>query len=70
MKSLIKILIFDIFNGRLSMNIGEGNGTPLHYSCLENPMDGGAWKATVHEVAKSQTPLNERTQGFTLTNVD
>ena len=37
------------------MNIGEGNGTPLHYSCLENPMDGGAWKATVHEVAKSQT---------------
>ena len=34
---------------------GEGNGTPLQYSCLENPMDGGAWQATVHEVAKSQT---------------
>ena len=35
--------------------IGEGNGTPLQYSCLENPMDGGAWWATVHGVAKSQT---------------
>jgi len=35
--------------------IGEGNGTPLQYSCLENPMDGGAWKAAVHGVAKSRT---------------
>ena len=34
---------------------GEGNGTLLQYSCLENPMDGGAWWAAVHEVAKSQT---------------
>ena len=34
---------------------GEGNSTPLQYSCLENPMDGGPWKAAVHEVAKSQT---------------
>ena len=34
---------------------GEGNGNPLQHSCLENPMDGGAWKATVHEVPKSQT---------------
>ena len=34
---------------------GEGNGTPLQYTCLENPMDGGAWYATVHGVAKSQT---------------
>ena len=33
----------------------EGNGNPLQYSCLENPMDGGAWWATVHGVAKSQT---------------
>ena len=31
---------------------GEGNGTPLQYSCLENPMDGGAWWATVHGVAE------------------
>ena len=34
---------------------GEGNGNLLHYSCLENPMDGGAWRATVLRVAKSQT---------------
>ena len=34
---------------------GEGNGNPLQYSCLENPMDGGAWLAAVHGVAKSQT---------------
>ena len=34
---------------------GEGNGYPLQYSCLENPMDRGAWRATVHGVAKSQT---------------
>ena len=33
----------------------EGNGNPLQYSCLENPMDGGPWWATVHGVAKSQT---------------
>ena len=36
-------------------NLGEGNGTPLQYSCMENPMDGGAWWATVHGVTKSQT---------------
>ena len=41
--------------------IGEGNGTPLQYSCLENPMDGGAWWAAVHGVAKSQTRLNDFT---------
>ena len=35
--------------------IGEGNGTPLQYSCLENPMDGGAWQAAVHGVAMSWT---------------
>ena len=35
--------------------IGEGNGTPLQYSCLENPMDGGAWKAAVRGVAMSRT---------------
>ena len=34
---------------------GEGNGTPLQYSCLENPMDGGAWWAAVHGVPKSLT---------------
>ena len=36
----------------------EGNGTSLQYSCLENPMDGGAWWAAVHEVTKSQTRLS------------
>ena len=34
---------------------GEGNGNPLQYSCLENPMDRGAWRATVHRVAESDT---------------
>ena len=38
-----------------ALKMGEGNGTPLQYSCLENPMDGGAWWAAVHGVAKSQT---------------
>ena len=37
---------------------GEGNGNPLQYSCLGNPMDRGAWLATVHGVAKSQTRLS------------
>ena len=37
---------------------GEGNGNPLQYSCLENPVDRGAWRATVHRVTKSQTPLS------------
>ena len=40
---------------------GEGNGNPLHYSCLENLMDGGAWWATVHGVSKSWTRLSNFT---------
>ena len=44
-----------LFNMLSRLVIGEGNGTPLQYSCLENPMDGGAWWAAVHGVAKSQT---------------
>ena len=44
--------------------IGEGNGNPLQYSCLENPMDGGAWRATVHGVRNSQTRLNDFTFTF------
>ena len=40
---------------------GEGNGNPLQYSCLENPMDGGAWWATVHGVTKSRTRLSNFT---------
>ena len=40
---------------------GEGNGNPLQYSCLEKPMDGEAWQATVHGVAKSRTQLSNFT---------
>ena len=43
---------------------GEGNGTPLQYSCLENPMDGGVWWATVHGVPKSWTRLSDFTFTF------
>ena len=43
---------------------GEGSGTPLQYSCLENPMDGGAWYAAVHGVAKSWTRLSDFTFTF------
>ena len=49
----------------MGRKIGEGNGTPLQYSCLENPMDRGAWWATVLGVAKSRTRLND----FTFTMV-
>ena len=49
--------------GKASGIVGEGNGTPLQYSCLENPMDGGAWKAVVHGVAEGRTRLSD----FTLT---
>ena len=45
----------------LGISPGEGNGNPLQYSCLENLMDGGAWCATVHGVAKSRTRLSDFT---------
>ena len=44
--------------------IGEGNGTPLQHSCLENPMDRGGWWAEVHGVAKSRTRLSDVTFTF------
>ena len=47
------------------MPSGEGDGTPLQYSCLENPMDGGAWKAAVHGVVKSRIRLSDLTFPFT-----
>ena len=47
-----------VYSAGLSSSAGEGNGNPLQYSCLENPMDGGAWWAAVHGVAKSRTRLN------------
>ena len=43
---------------------GEGNVNPLQYSCLENPMDGGAWRATIHGVTKSGTRLSDFTFTF------
>ena len=47
---------FDPWVGKIP---GEGNGNPIQYSCLGNPMDRGAWRATVHGVAKSQTRLKQ-----------
>ena len=47
-----------------NVNYGEGNGTPLQYSCLENPMDDGAWWAAVHGVTKSRTWLSDFTFTF------
>ena len=44
--------------GTARSHIREGNGTPLQYSCPENPMAGGAWRAAVHGVAKSRTRLS------------
>ena len=51
------------FSG-LEFIFGEGNGNPLQYSCLENPMDGGAWWAAVHGVARSRTRLSDFTFTF------
>ena len=52
------------YNKYLHTNNGEGNGTLLQYSCLENPMDGGAWWAAVHGVAKSRARLSDFTFTF------
>ena len=43
----------------LGRSPGGGHGNPFQYSCLENPMDGGDWQATVHRVAKRQTQLEQ-----------
>ena len=45
----------------LGRSAAEGNGTPLQYYCLENPMDRGAWQATVHGVTKRRTRLSDFT---------
>ena len=55
-----------IFKMLLADTCGEGDGTPLQYSCLENPMDGGAWWTAVHGVAKSRTRLSDFTFTFHL----
>ena len=54
------------FNNKYYSTTGEGNGNPLQYSCLENPMDGGAWWATVHGVAKSRTRLKRLSSSSTV----
>ena len=48
----------------LALRCGEGSGTPLQYSCLENPMEGGAWKAAVHGVTEGRTRLSDFTFTF------
>ena len=61
----LKILRSESFSLKVSQeSIREGNGTPLQYSCLENPMDGGAWWAAVHGVTKSRTRLSDLTFTF------
>ena len=52
----------------LGRSPGEGNGNPLQYPCLENPVDRGAWRATVHESAKSQTQLSHCTETNIITS--
>ena len=48
----------------MGLMAGEGNGTPLQYSCLEKPMDGGDWWAVVHGVTKGRTRLSDFTFTF------
>ena len=52
------------FQSNICLCLGEGNGTPLQCSCLENPMDGGAWQAAVHGVTESRTRLSYFTFTF------
>ena len=55
---------FSLAYSKCQRSIREGDGTPLLYSCLENTMDGGAWWAAVHGVAKSRTRLSDFTLAF------
>ena len=55
---------FYFFLPAIGLHCGEGNGTLLQYSCLENPMNGGAWKAAMHGVAEDQTWLSDFTFNF------
>ena len=61
---LCKILPHQEYINTYSSKLGEGNGTPLQYSHLENPIDRGAWWAAVQGVAKSQTQLSDFTFTF------
>ena len=62
-QKLLKNIIVELIKV-LEVYSGEGNGTPLQYSCLENPMEGGAWWAAVHGVTKSWTRLSDFTFTF------
>ena len=64
MVSFLRSIFLLIIYSFLLLFHGEGNGTPLQYSCLESPMDRGAWWAAVHGVAKSQTRLSDFTFTF------
>ena len=55
---------FYLFTKVYAGHIRNGNGTPLQYSCLENPMDGGAWKAAVHGVAEGRARQSDFTFTF------
>ena len=57
--SLIEIVSLSSNLNKSILFAGEGNGNPLQYSCLENPMDRGGWKAAVHGVAEGQTWLSD-----------
>ena len=63
MKTLFKLSAI-VYIVNLQYTCGEGNDTPLQDSCLENPMDGGAWKAAVHGVAEGRTRLSNFTFTF------
>ena len=58
------VMICNLYLQSLRRLPGEGNGNPLQYSCLENPMDRGAWWAAVHGVARSRTGLSDFTFTF------
>ena len=61
LSSIVSLTLeFEVFNS----SFGEGNGTPLQYSCLENPMDGGAWWPAVRGVSRSRTRLSDFTSTF------
>ena len=62
--SLASCIVLQILERILKVPSGEGNGTPLQYSCLENPMARGAWKAAVHGVAEGRTQLSDFTFTF------
>ena len=57
-------ILYIVYSLKYALYIREGNGTPLQYSCLENPMDKGTWWAAVHGVIKSRTRLSDFTFTF------